>query len=610
MKKKRLAALAVAFALVLSLSVSAFAVAGVGIGDIIGVISSIDASEYTKYNEQEWTTLTPAERAEQLNYVINHQKGTSHLNESSDLINDSAASFQAYDILSGNSSVGGALLGGDASSNMIMKIGLEQKGYADFGMGYYNSNGHSSGKFGDGTVADTLNDDFLDYMRDVPYGSNTRYLFSNGYSISWEPVFLSNESAQMDINGVKHQAAYYRLRFLLYDASGVLCDTAYGGSIAGYGRFDDRVCLTCGIQPFSDLTITDDGYYFYSVSSGSFQHKFHDSPIPQKIKLPWYDKYGQPTVVTDDPLATGTDENGNQIQFNINSDGVTYEGSTYNYNDDNSVTINGNTYYITVNPKDVDEDYYKKFLQQVINNYYNYYNTDSTPFDGKDILTAVKSVFTSLETFRSYCYSQLKQLSDYVFDGFNSLRFSVKSLKTSISDRLDDIIKILKNISNTVDDISEEKKQEYNTKWLEAIGKVKKKFCYDEIKANIDNCYNAMFNAEYSEIEQAEVIATYAYNDGSGAEPIKKNGTFLPAITVEIFGQEYNLLSCIGSFTPYMDGIKDIISMFLIITFILSLFRSLPAMIGGVSSVVTSTPQFQDFSDKTEVEFYRSKYDR
>lgn len=605
MKKKRLAALAVALALVLSLSVSVLALTGIGIGDFLQIASSIDTSKYTEFSEQEWGTMTPAERAEQFNFVISDQKGTSNITASSDFINNSSLSYKYYCGLINNSVINQGL-----TNNLSSKTFLEGHGLADFGLGFYNSNGHSSGKFGDGTVADTLNNDFLNYMRNVPYGSNTRYLFSNGYSISWEPVFLSNESTQMDINGVKHQAAFYRLRFLLYDASGVLCDTAYGGSIAGYGRFDDRVCLTCGIQPFSDLTITDDGYYFYSVSSGSFQHKFHDSPIPQKIKLPWYDKYGQPTAVSDDPLATGTDENGNQIQFNINSDGVTYEGSTYNYNDDNSVTINGNTYYITVNPKDVDEDYYKQFLQQVINNYYNYYNTDSTPFDDKDIISAVKSVFTSLETFRSYCYSQLKQLSDYVFDGFNSLRSSVKSLKTSISDRLDDIIKILKNISNTVDDISEEKKEEYNTKWLEAIGKVKKKFCYDEIKANIDNCYNAMFNAEYSETDQAAVVATFAYNDGSGAEPVVLNGTFLPAITVEIFGQEYNLLSCIGSFTPYMDGVKDIISMFLIITFIISLFRSLPAMIGSVAGVVTSTPQFQDFSDKTEVDFYRSKYDR
>ena len=540
MNKKFIAAFIAVF-LLLSCAASAFAVAGVGIGDIIGVISSIDASEYTKYNEQEWTTLTPAERAEQLNYVINHQKGTSHLNESSDLINDSAASFQVYDILTGNSSVGGALLGGDASFNMIMKIGLEQKGYADFGMGYYNSNGHSSGKFGDGTVADTLNDDFLDYMRDVPYGSNTRYLFSNGYSISWEPVFLSNESAQMDINGVKHQAAYYRLRFLLYDASGVLCDTAYGGSIAGYGRFDDRVCLTCGIQPFSDLTITDDGYYFYSVSSASFQHKFHDSPIPQKIKLPWYDKYGKPTVVIDDPLATGTDENGNQIQFNINSDGVTYEGNTYNYNDDNSVTINGNTYYITVNPDDVDDDYYNKFLQQVINNYYNYYNTDSTPFDGTDILSALKSIFTSLETFRSYCYSQLKQLTDYVFDGFNSMR----SLISSWGKKIVDAINALGGVSN----LSDEALANYQKKLEDAV---KLRFLpVIELRDLVDKALNA-------------------YRDNSTSQ-----------ISFDYKGRSYSIDFADWFTSENLQSIRFLMAAFIYVTYAFNTFRRIPSYINN-----------------------------
>lgn len=591
MKKKRLAALAVAFALVLSLSVSAFALGGLSIGDFLQIVSSIDTSKYTEFNEQEWSTMTPAERAEQFNFVISDQKGTSNITSSSDFINDSDLSYRYYcDLIHPRSGVNPSF------GNLWAKTYLENNGLADFGMGYHNSDGgHSGSKFGDGTVADTLNDDFLNYMRDNPQNSDSsvvNYIFENGCSAS---LYLKY------VNFGAYDSWTWCLRLVDSNGNIVFNDNDIQRTYrVHYGwtkcEYDDYSIAARALSKF----YFDNGFLYTYKLNGE---------LMEAVNLKDY--LLSPCFVDDNSMpAIGTDENGNQIQFNINSDGVTYEGSTYNYNDDNSVTINGNTYYITVNPKDVDEDYYKQFLQQVINNYYNYYNTDSTPFDDKDIISAVKSVFTSLETFRSYCYSQLKQLSDYVFDGFNSLRSSVKSLKTSISDKLDDIIKILKNISNTVDDISEEKKQEYNTKWLEAIGKVKKKFCYDEIKANIDNCYNAMFNAEYSETEQAAVVATFAYNDGSGAEPVVLNGTFLPAITVEIFGQEYNLLSCIGSFTPYMDGVKDIISMFLIITFIISLFRSLPAMIGSVAGVVTSTPQFQDFSDKTEVDFYRSKYDR
>ncbi len=542
MNKKFIAAFIAVF-LLLSCAASAFAVAGVSIGDFLQIASSIDTSKYTKFSEQEWTTMTPAERLEQFNYVVSDQKGTSKITENSDFINDSALSYKYYCGLINNSVINQGL-----TNNLSSKTYLEGHGLADFGLGFYNSNGHSSGKFGDGTVADTLNNDFLNYMCNVPYGSNTRYLFSNGYSISWEPVFFSNESSQMDINGVKHQAAYYRLRFLLYDASGVLCDTAYGGSIAGYGRFDDRVCLTCGIQPFSDLTITDDGYYFYSVSSGAFQHKFHDSPIPQKIKLPWYDKYGQPTAVSDDPLATGTDENGNQIQFNINSDGVTYEGSTYNYNDDNSVTINGNTYYITVNPKDVDEDYYKQFLQQVINNYYNYYNTDSTPFDGKDILTAVKSVFTSLETFRSYCYSQLKQLSDYVFDGFNSLRSSVSSLRSAVNNWGEKIVKAINSLGGA-SDLSDEELANYQKK--------------------LETAVNARF---LPAIELKDLVekALTAYRDNS-----------ISQISFDYNGRSYSIDFSMWFTSENLQAIRFLMAAFIYVSYAFNTYRRIPSYINN-----------------------------
>ena len=618
MNKKFIAAFIAVF-LLLSCAASAFALTGLSIGDLLQIASSIDTSKYTEYNEQQWATMTPAERSEQFNFVISDQKGTSKITENSDFINDSDLSYRYYcDLIHPRSGVNPSF------GNLWAKTYLENNGLADFGMGYHNSDGHHGGGGSGGrrdTVADTLNDDFLDYMQENPYsgiGSSNRYQFSNGYYVDYEPLLIgdwSDKLVRIEIDGVVHHPLNYGLQFYLHDETGKIIDMTRITSIYS-SPIVLIYCDVCQGELFRNFTVTAEGkfyfdmphwYYNYSEYRHIFQYN-NTSDRSSELPFPWWDLYG--SVDEEEPPlfpAVGVDDDGNQIKLNVTSDGITYEGNTYQIdNSDHSVTIDGNKYYITVNPSDVDENYYNDFLQQVINNYYNYYNTDSKPFDGTDILTAIKSVFTSLETFRSYCYSQLKQIGNYIVDGFNSMRSSLKT----IVDKLKDIIKQLKDIGGTLEEISEEQKQEYSTKWLEAIGKVKKKFCYDEIKANIDNCYNAMFNAEYTETEQAEVIATYAYNDGSGAEPIKKNGTFLPAITVEIFGQEYNLLSCIGSFTPYMDGIKDIISMFLIITFVISLFRSLPAMIGGVSSVVTSTPQFQDFSDKTEVEFYRSKYDR
>lgn len=72
-------------------------------------------------------------------------------------------------------------------STMYGEIMLERAGQADFGLGYYQGNGHSSGgfvgKFGDGTVADSLNGDFLDYLQNNSYTGNdcTVYLSNGNY---------------------------------------------------------------------------------------------------------------------------------------------------------------------------------------------------------------------------------------------------------------------------------------------------------------------------------------------------------------------------------------------------------------------------------------------
>lgn len=544
MNKKFIAAFIAVF-LLLSCAASAFAVSGVGIGDIIGVISSIDASEYTKYNEQEWTTLTPAERAEQLNYVINHQKGTSHLNESSDLINDSAASFQAYDILTGNSSVGGALLGGDASSNMIMKIGLEQKGYADFGMGYYNSNGHSSGKFGDGTVADTLNDEFLDYVKDNPFKSDFINLVKGSDSryISWKLV-VNTDYVANTYRG--YNLCPYGFNLYLHNSEGTIIDyyvycwgmpdTPLNSSTGSVGMFYNgystpKLSLTYDIN---NNTITSVGMLYYTYS-------FNTTEKRTVIKCPW--DLSEPAECDNDDtiVAVGTDDNGNQIQFNINSDGVTYEGSTYNYNDDNSVTINGNTYYITVNPDNVDDDYYNKFLQQVINNYYNYYNTDSTPFDGTDILSALKSIFTSLETFRSYCYSQFKQLTDYVFDGFNSMR----SLISSWGKKIVDAINALGGVSN----LSDEALANYQKKLEDAV---KLRFLpVIELRDLVDKALNA-------------------YRDNSTSQ-----------ISFDYKGRSYSIDFADWFTSENLQSLRFLMAAFIYVTYAFNTFRRIPSYINN-----------------------------
>lgn len=125
-----------------------------------------------------------------------------------------------------------------------------------------------------------------------------------------------------------------------------------------------------------------------------------------------------------------------------------------------------------------------------------------------------------------------------VADGFNSMRSSL-SIMTS---RLNDIIKLLKNINKEVGELTDEQKNEFSSKWLNLIGKVKKKFQIEEINANIDNCFNAMFKASYDSSD-TEIVATYSYSSVSNGVTSSKilSSPVVPSITVTLFGEDYNL---------------------------------------------------------------------
>ncbi len=553
MNKKMIAAFIAVF-LLLSCAASAFALTGLSIGDLLQIASSIDTSKYTEYNEQQWATMTPAERSEQFNFVISDQKGTSKITENSDFINDSDLSYRYYcDLIHPRNGVNPSF------GNLWAKTYLENNGLADFGMGYHNSDGHSSGGFGDGSVADTLNDDFLDYMQKNPYsgiGSSNRYQFSNGYYVDYEPLLIgdwSDKLVRIEIDGVVHHPLNYGLQFYLHDETGKIIDMTRITSIYS-SPIVLIYCDVCQGELFRNFTVTAEGkfyfdmphwYYNYSEYRHIFQYN-NSSERSTELPFPWWDLYG--AVDEEEPPlfpAVGVDDDGNQIKLNVTSDGITYEGNTYQIdNSDHSVTIDGNKYYITVNPSDVDENYYNDFLQQVINNYYNYYNTDSKPFDGTDILTAIKSVFTSLETFRSYCYTQLKQLSDYVIGGFNSLGRSV----SSVCKKLDEIIKQLKNIGG-ISDLSDAEFVDYQSRLETAV---KARFLpVIELKNLVDKGLAAYKNSSVSQIN-------FDYN-----------------------GRSYSIDFSMWFTSENLQAIRFLMAAFIYITYAFNTFRRIPSYINN-----------------------------
>ncbi len=559
MNKKRFAAIAVALALalVLSLSASVFALNDVSISDVIGIINNVDLGAFPSYNETSWNALTIAERRSALENATSAFKGSPHYDD--DFLNTSQAFDYYHNLIKSGNSVN--FVSAPVQS-MYGQIMLERAGQADFGLGFYKSDNHHGGGGAGGrrdTVADTLNDDFLDYVRDNPQNSDSsvvNYIFENGCSASLYVKY---------VNRLSYDTWTWCLR--LVDSHG---NVVFNDDEIQYTSRVHYGWIKCDYE--SDAARALSKFYF---DNGFLYTYTLDGRLMEAVNL--QDYLLSPCFVDDNSMpAAGTDENGNQIQFNINSDGVTYDGNTYNYNDDNSVTINGNTYYITVNPADVNEDYYNQFLQQVINNYYNYYNTDSTPFDGSEILTAIKSVFTSLETFRSYCYSQLKQIYNSMVDGFNALRSSVRTL----GKKLDTIIDLLKNINDNVETITEEQEEKNKSDWADLISDFKDKVGWASLDKSVHNIQTAFFGQrEYSvHSETGEIQVQILQKD---AAPLASS---MPNLSIIYMGQSFNLYSCVA-YLGGIEPIKQFISLFLWVGFILSAFRSIPSILGGVASL-------------------------
>lgn len=418
--KKKLTAVIIAVFFILSVSASVLAVSGIDFFSFLGYLDSLTPDKYTSYSEYDWSIMTPEQRASAFGFVFDHYHGS---------IPDYKHSFFSGSNSNQSWLIYMQLTGLDPLSSNPLRLSLlselEAMGVSDFGLGYYGRDGHSSGKFGDGTVADTLNDEFVDYLKKFPYvpedpDGSSAYKFDNGYYITWEPLLFPDQHyTNYGVAGTTdvHSGSGYGIRFYLHNESGGIVDFidhSYELSV---------ICSLChsGMNPIRDFTITQDGKFYYTRYE--WGRPPHSEKVSNTYPLPWVSSYGTPEA--SEPSggvpAVGVGDDGSIINFDIDSDGVTYEGNTYNYNPDNSVTIGGNTYNIVVNPSDVNDDFYKQFLDFIINQYLNYNVPESTPFDPTDIISSLKSIFTSLETFRSYTYNQLIEIRNYIINVSNNV---------------------------------------------------------------------------------------------------------------------------------------------------------------------------------------------
>lgn len=500
-----------------------------------------DNVDVTLFTREEWYSLTVENRDLYFNYAIQNNGGelpsfsiTGRLGKS--------LSYEYYN----------GLLTGDRNA----MLSLQLNGLVNFNLKVGNEDGHDGGGFGG--HRNDIDKAFDEFQQDYPYSgisSGTAYQFENGYYITWEPLYSSAGGMNFSVNGETHRKSWYKIRFYLHDTTGKIIDMythSYAPSCA---------CDTCEQEPFVNFTITQDGYFYYDFYNSQNKH-LADLETSNKYELPWYKTYG-PVQDTDPPVVsipvTLTDDDGNTINAVKEGDYITYEGSTYNYNNsDNSVNIGGNTYYYTYDYGSMGDTYMQDFYDYLTNTYItNNYGT-TINFDDSNILNALNSI-----------YNKLHSILSRVATGFSS-----------VGNKLDEIIKQLKSLNKEVAEITEEEEEKNALAWLDLINDFKKKVGWSALEKSVENIKTAFFgDRTFTETEDGGVDVTIVTEEQGVIN------SSLPYLYITVNGQQYSLYGCLGSLGDGIATIKLFISSFLWIGFIVAVFRSIPAILGGVASV-------------------------
>lgn len=516
---------------------------------IVSFTAPVFAATRPNYSLDEWQALT---REEIYNLMVETcaDNGGTYKGTVNDINGMGGyALYRCYRSLNGFDTTVGSINGvpistGDPASAKFM---LSQRGLADFGDGNYKDNGHSSNSF-----SEEMNDRFDEYQQEYPYSginNSVCYKFPNGYYISWEPLQGSQGGKAPSINGVVHWAHWYSLRFYLHNESGKIIDMTTDD-------LDPPVaCDICQV-PYENFTILPGGKFSYIMHNNQWEH-LGGGGVEKIHTFPWYSTYGEgeedEPPVTPIPITLYNIDNGDTIYAYREGDQINYNNNYYDYGD--TVTIGGNTYSVYYDYRDMSEDYLNEFYNYVYNYYYDNIGTDYK-FDDSAILEALRAIYDKLQAI------------------FNKLQAGF----TNVSKKLDTIIKQLKTVNASLDEMTEKDKEDSKALWLELIKDFKTKISYDQIEEGMNNIQTAFFaKRDYSTNEKGAVTVVIEKDD-------VVLPSSLPQLTVEIMGRKYRLYDCVGSLGSEIDTIRGFIGFFLVVGFIVMLFRSAPSVIGGVSS--------------------------
>lgn len=516
---------------------------------IVSFTAPVFAATRPNYSLDEWQALT---REEIYNLMVETcaDNGGTYKGTVNDINGMGGyALYRCYRSLNGFDTTAGSINGvpistGDPASAKFM---LSQCGLADFGDGNYNDNGHSSNSF-----SEEMNDRFDEYQQEYPYAGVNDYIcykFKNGYYITWEPLQGGQYGYGFGVGTATHLKYTYSLRFYLHNESGKIIEIStdsYDGPIS---------CPDCNTTPYHNFTILPDGKFSYDAERTGWVHIGDLATYTHTF--PWYSTYGdgeedKPTV-TPVPITLYNIDNGDTINAYREGDSINYNNTYYDYGD--TVTIGGSTYSVYYDYRDMSEGYLNEFYNYVYNYYYDNIGTDYN-FDDSAILEALRAIYDKLQAI------------------FNKLQAGF----TNVSKKLDTIIKQLKTVNASLDEMTEKDKEDSKALWLELIKDFKTKISYDQIEDGMNNIQTAFFaKRDYSTNEKGAVTVVIEKDD-------VVLPSSLPQLTVEIMGRKYRLYDCVGSLGSEIDTIRGFIGFFLVVGFIVMLFRSAPSVIGGVSS--------------------------
>lgn len=516
---------------------------------IVSFTAPVFAATRPNYSLDEWQALT---REEIYNLMVETcaDNGGTYKGTVNDINGMGGyALYRCYRSLNGFDTTAGSINGvpistGDPASAKFM---LSQRGLADFGDGNYKDNGHSSNSF-----SEEMNDRFDEYQQEYPYAGVNDYIcykFKNGYYITWEPLQGGQYGYGFGVGTATHLKYTYSLRFYLHNESGKIIEIStdsYDGPIS---------CPDCNTTPYHNFTILPDGKFSYDAERTGWVHIGDLATYTHTF--PWYSTYGdgeedKPTV-TPVPITLYNIDNGDTINAYREGDSINYNNTYYDYGD--TVTIGGSTYSVYYDYRDMSEDYLNDYYNYVINYYYDNIGTEYK-FDDSTILEALRAIYDKLQAI------------------FNKLQAGF----TNVSKKLDTIIKQLKTVNASLDEMTEKDKEDSKALWLELIKDFKTKISYDQIEEGMNNIQTAFFaKRDYSTNEKGAVTVVIEKDD-------VVLPSSLPQLTVEIMGRKYRLYDCVGSLGSEIDTIRGFIGFFLVVGFIVMLFRSAPSVIGGVSS--------------------------